>query len=115
MDDGEDTRRCCCWSLLPTLSGPLWSLVNEPPPLEPGRSLAREDLLLGGFFKTTLAHEVTILKKTVVSNVMKKAKYLSLIICIENVLECVSLELTDKTEQQELPGKLPNTAKNFGP
>jgi hypothetical protein len=25
--------------LLPTLSGPLWSLVNDPPPLEPGRSL----------------------------------------------------------------------------
>ena len=46
---------------------------------------------------------------------MKKAKYLSLIIWKENVLERVSLELTDKTEQQELPGKLPNTAKNFGP
>ena len=46
---------------------------------------------------------------------MKKAKYLSLIICKENVLERVSLELTDKTEQQEVPGKKPNTAKNFGP
>ena len=41
---------------------------------------------------------------------MKKDKYLE-----ENVSECVSLEFTDKTELQELPGKLPNTANLFGP
>ena len=46
---------------------------------------------------------------------MKKAKYLSLINWNEIVLERVSLEFTDKTEQQELPGKLPNTANLFGP
>ena len=46
---------------------------------------------------------------------MYKDKYLSLIIWKENVLERVSLEFTDKTELQELPGKLPNTANLFGP
>ena len=46
---------------------------------------------------------------------MKKDKYLSLIIWKENVLERVSLEFTDKTELQELPGKLANTANLFGP
>ena len=46
---------------------------------------------------------------------MKKDKCLSLVTWKEIVLERVSLEFTDKTEQQELPGKLPNTANLFGP